>query len=174
MQCKKLIRCNNVREEHASYCVSHKTAHEPKRYCDSVIHGTHQCSNYARKGDKKCASHGEKRFKLTVSAYVCESRSFPFPIHGYSQTPATRRAAREGLETLWAEWRIKNADTFHPISEKFYWKKGYSYGGQRPPMTPTFEVNVTKAEARVPEWKKPYEVDVDGTTYIVKVEARGE
>jgi hypothetical protein len=59
-QCKKLIRCTETAEEHGSYCVNHKPAHEPKTRCDAILANNRQCRNWARNHETKCSSHGPK------------------------------------------------------------------------------------------------------------------
>ena len=143
--CKKLIRCMETAEEHGSYCVNHKPAHEPKRYCEVVLNETHQCSNYARKGETKCASHGEKRYRLRIYAFAKDERGM------YVNTNTTFQLnpqIRGMLETAWAAYKEKFSETFHPLSEKFVWKKGHSYYGQRAAVYPAVEVRTTMKEGR--------------------------
>lgn len=146
MQCKKLIRCNNVREEHASYCVSHKKAHEPKKYCEVVLNGTHQCSNYARKGENKCASHGEKRAKLTIMACVVDGWA---RVRGDLAHPHNPKL-RELLLQEWETCKAKKGIT--PLSEKFTW---YTVRGWMGPPTqyPMLQIRLEKKDAVVPEFK---------------------
>ena len=138
MQCKKLIRCNNVCEEHASYCVSHKKAHEPKKYCEAVINGTHQCSNYARKGDNKCAFHGPARAKLTITAFVVEG-CFRLPSHiANPLNPKIR-------ELLLQEWeKCKTAKGITPVSEKFVWHKTRGFAGRPDCVRPQLQIRLEK------------------------------
>ena len=65
-QCKKLIRCEMMCEEHASYCVAHKPAHEPKVRCEVILANERQCRNWACTGTEKCVSHTPKKSEASV------------------------------------------------------------------------------------------------------------
>lgn len=172
-QCKKLVRCEKKSEEHGSYCKDHTVVRKAKKYCEVVLNGTHQCSNYARTGETKCASHGEKRFILRITAEVCGK--WGWPIHGYEQTSETRMAARKVLNQVWNDYIAENAGkNFHPLHEKFYWKTGASWAGRRRPICPYYEVRLMQAEARVPVWETTFPAEIGDKTFKVKVWAHGE
>ena len=89
----------------------------PKRYCDTIINGTHQCSNYARKCETKCSVHGPPIVRKVLYPYVYTTLGYP--IDTWDHIATIYENLKERLLDEWTEYVEMCKYPIHPIVEWF-------------------------------------------------------
>jgi hypothetical protein len=89
----------------------------PKCYCDTIMNGTHQCSNYARKCETKCFAHGPPVVRKVLYPYVYTTLARPIDTRDHIAT--IYENLKETLMAAWKEYVDMSKYPIEPITEWF-------------------------------------------------------